>query len=163
MEDINEFWKEYPIPYQLSMDIDWFFCYNGIFFHVASNGFLLPKKAKTKNNEGFFINQVDNAQTQVDLALLASDNKSRRFKIVVRPNPLNLNYSSFMEFAEMGFVSLDTIGVHGKKYSLQVIARPKEYKRLEIKKHIVDNIKPLDVGKIYFQISDIDGTLLNLE
>ena len=163
MENINGFGNEYPIPYQLSMDIDWFFCFNGIFFHGASNGFLLPKKAKTKDNEEFFVNQHDNAQIQIDLALLMSDDKSSRFEIEVRPNPHNLNYNSFMEFAEMGFVSLDTIEVHNKKYSLQVIARPKEYKDLKIKRHIVDKIKPLDVNVAGFQISDINGTPLNLE
>ncbi len=63
----------------------------------------------------------------------------------------------------MGFVSLDTIEVHNKKYSLQVIARPKEYKDLKIKRHIVDKIKPLDVNVAGFQISDINGTPLNLE
>ena len=149
--------EEYPIQYQQSMDIDWFFCYNGLFFHVASNGILLPKIKNCKSP--FFVNQVENQKVQNRLARLMSNDEYIPFEIDVRHNPLNLNYSSFKEFARMGFVSLDTIG----KKELHVIARPKEYKYMELDKHLDIPIKQLDVKVARLQIIDIDGSPLILE
>ena len=59
----------------------------------------------------------------------------------------------------MGFVSLDTIG----KKELHVIARPKEYKYMELDKHLDIPIKQLDVKVARLQIIDIDGSPLILE
>lgn len=34
----------YREDYMLTHDIDWFFCHNGLAFHAASNGGIVPKE-----------------------------------------------------------------------------------------------------------------------
>lgn len=149
---------EYTKEYQLSRDIDWFFQFNGIFFHVASNGYVLPRLSETQQNKvPFFVDQENNAIVQIKTTKMMND-KNNRYNIVVRPNPNNLNYSTFIEYARMGFVSLDTIGVN----NFIVIARPQKYNNIEIPDDIDKDIKPLNVVLAKFQIADINGIPLKL-
>lgn len=140
---------EYDEDYQLCMDIDWFFKYKDVYFHVASNGHKLPPSVERR----------DNVKLQISTEHMIQDRRRKKYEIVIRPNPLGLNYGTFEDFARCGFVSLDTIDDNLDSKVLQVIARPKDYRNLPLKIDLVT----LNIGGEYIRIYDVDGTPLLLE
>lgn len=156
---------EYSEDYQLSRDIDWFFQYNGVYFHVASNGHLLPTKSNNDNgNDTFFVDQNKNAELQCNIEKIIHNSHKEKQKIVVRDNPRGLNYSTFIEFAKIGFVSLDTIDDnYGCSKNMQVIARPKVFKELELDERYKLHIKHLNPSELEIGIQDFDGNEFPLE
>ena len=149
---------EYDISYQLSMDIDWFFVYKGVYFHVASNGHKLPSL------EDFKVHQEENVLVQRKTERLIQSNNNSYEEIVTRENPRNLNHSTFIEFARLGFVSLDTINDNEESSILQVIARPIKYWPPQKQINVNDlNIGSLNILLAGIRIFDINGEQLILE
>ena len=145
----NQLNREYEDDYQLCMDIDWFFKYKDVHFHVASNGHKLPQSVKIG----------DNVKLQVITEHMIHDRRRRKYTIVTRPKPLGLNYGTFEDFARCGFVSLDTIDDTSDSKVLQVIARPTDYRNL----HLKIDLGTLNILGEHIRIYDIDGTPLLLE
>lgn len=85
--------NKYFIFYQRTHDIDWFFQYEGKYYHVASNGGKIPD----------IINKKINREIQ---HLLSLENDVCDAEYVIQ-NPEKLDYSSFFEFAKKGFISID--------------------------------------------------------
>ena len=148
-EGNNQLSEGYDDDYQLCMDIDWFFKYKDVHFHVASNGHKLPPSVK----------RGDNVKLQIFTEHMIQDRRRRKYKIVTRPNPLGLNYGTFEDYARCGFVSLDTINDTSDSKLLQVIARPNDYRNLPMKIDLVT----LNILGEHIRIYDIDGTPLLLE
>ena len=85
--------NKYFVFYQQTHDIDWFFHYKGKYYHVASNGGKIPD----------IINKNLNREIQHRLSL---ENNVCDAEYAIQ-NPEKLDYSSFFEFAKMGFISID--------------------------------------------------------
>ncbi len=159
MENDNIRSEEYPEQYQLSMDIDWFFSFKDYFIHVASNGHKLPSTDKFK------VYQDKNGNNQRETERLIQSKRKKKKDIVTRDHPRNLNYSTFEEFAKIGFVSVDTIDDNECSTVFQVIARPNNYKlhpkdKEKLKSVTLDELNIYQAGiKIY----DINGEPLVLE
>lgn len=148
---------EYELSYQLSRDIDWFFKFKDVYFHVASNGHKLPY---IQQEDGLYIvDQETNRELQSITERHIRDRRRTTYKIITRDNPHGLNYTTFEDYAKIGFVSLDTVsdGLDSKRF--HVIARPEEYRNLYLK-YKLGEINIFD-NRMY--IYDIDGTQLNLE
>ncbi len=102
--------SKYYKYYQETHDIDWFFQYHGRFFHVASNGGEIPDVVDKNNNR-----KIQHLVAMVD--------KVCKAKYTVE-DPEGLDYSSFLEFAERGFISIDRKGDTFNSQNYFVIAKP---------------------------------------
>lgn len=118
--------SRYTINYQTNYDIDWFFTDGNRYFHVASNGGAIPDFIKVDRDSNV---ELQNAIASMEIITL---------DISVIENPNNLNYSSFIDFAKKGFVSIDKINDAFDSQNYIVIAQPNS-----------NNLKPnIDVSKI---------------
>lgn len=98
---------KYRIDYQLTNDIDWFAEYNGIPLHFASNGHVIPAVIDSKNNRNIQrkIAEWSNIK-RINIDSLI--NKKIR-NLLTSDDNLDDYIASFVSFAKMGFVSLDTL------------------------------------------------------
>ena len=96
----------------MNHDIDWFFTDGNRLFHVASNGGAIPDFIKVDRNHNI---DVQNETTEMDI--VTTD-------ISVIDNPNGFDYSSFIDFAKKGFISIDKIDDGFDSQNYKVIAQP---------------------------------------
>lgn len=101
----------YRRDYQETHDIDWFFRYKGKVYHAASNGGLLPDK----------VDSLKNRTLQEKLEEMPSVFEVEMVQNVARQDE---DLSSFREYAEKGFISLDRKENDGDKLIYERIAFP---------------------------------------
>lgn len=102
---------KYRRDYQETHDIDWFFRYKGRIYHAASNGGLLPDK----------VDSLKNRTLQEKLEEMLGLFEVEMVQNLARQDE---DLSSFREYAEKGFISLDRKEVDGEKLSYKRIAFP---------------------------------------
>lgn len=101
----------YRRDYQETHDIDWFFRYKGKVYHAASNGGLLPDK----------VDSLKNRTLQEKLEEMPGVFEVEMVQDLARQDE---DLSSFREYAEKGFISLDRKENDGDKLSYERIAFP---------------------------------------
>ena len=101
----------YRRDYQETHDIDWFFRYKGKVYHAASNGGLLPDK----------VDSLKNRTLQEKLEEMPGVFEVEMVQNLARQDE---DLSSFREYAEKGFISLDRKENGGDKLSYERIAFP---------------------------------------
>ena len=101
----------YRRDYQETHDIDWFFRYKGKVYHAASNGGLLPDK----------VDSLKNRTLQEKLEEMPGVFEVEMVQNLARQDE---DLSSFREYAEKGFISLDRKENDGDKLSYERIAFP---------------------------------------
>lgn len=101
----------YRRDYQETHDIDWFFRYKGKVYHAASNGGLLPDKVDSLNNRLI-------QEKLEDLAGVYEVRMSERIQ------QQDEDFSSFMEYAAKGFISLDRSEDNGEDFHYHRVAFP---------------------------------------
>ena len=101
----------YRRDYQETHDIDWFFRYKGKVYHAASNGGLLPDK----------VDSLKNRTLQEKLEEMPGMYEVEMVQNLARQDE---DLSSFREYAEKGFISLDRKENDGEKLSYERIASP---------------------------------------
>jgi len=101
----------YRRDYQETHDIDWFFRYKGKVYHAASNGGLLPDK----------VDSLKNRTLQEKLEEMPGVFEVEMVQNLARQDE---DLSSFREYAEKGFISLDRKENDGEKLSYERIASP---------------------------------------
>ena len=101
----------YRRDYQETHDIDWFFRYKGKVYHAASNGGLLPDK----------VDSLKNRTLQEKLEEMPGVFEVEMVLSLVRQDE---DLSSFREYAEKGFISLDRKENDGDKLRYERIAFP---------------------------------------
>ena len=101
----------YRRDYQETHDIDWFFRYKGKVYHAASNGGLLPDK----------VDSLKNRTLQEKLEEMPGVYEVEMVQNLARQDE---DLSSFREYAEKGFISLDRKENGGDKLSYERIAFP---------------------------------------
>lgn len=101
----------YRRDYQETHDIDWFFRYKGKVYHAASNGGLLPDK----------VDSLKNRTLQEKLEEMPGVYEVEMVQNLARQDE---DLSSFREYAEKGFISLDRKENGGDKLSYEKIAFP---------------------------------------
>ena len=101
----------YRRDYQETHDIDWFFRYKGKVYHAASNGGLLPDKVDSQKNRMLQENIEDMLGVyEVEM----SQNLARQDE----------DFSTFVEYASKGFISLDRSEDNGEKPHYHRVAFP---------------------------------------
>lgn len=101
----------YRRDYQETHDIDWFFRYKGKVYHAASNGGLLPDKVDSQKNRMLQENIEDMLGVyEVEM----SQNLARQDE----------DFSTFVEYASKGFISLDRSEDNGAKPHYHRVAFP---------------------------------------
>lgn len=101
----------YRRDYQETHDIDWFFRYKGKVYHAASNGGLLPDK----------VDSLKNRTLQEKLEEMPGMYEVEMVQNLARQDE---DLSSFREYAEKGFISLDRKENDGDKLRYERIAFP---------------------------------------
>lgn len=101
----------YRLDYQLTHDIDWFFLCNGIAYHAASNGGLLPDKVDSRKNR-----LLQETLEDIDGEYLV--------RMSDWANQQDDDFTSFMEYAAKGFVSLDRNEDDGGRLRYHIVAFP---------------------------------------
>lgn len=101
----------YRRDYQETHDIDWFFRYKGKVYHAASNGGLLPDK----------VDSLKNRTLQEKLEEMPGVFEVEMVQNLARQDE---DLSSFREYAEKGFISLDRKENDEEKLSYERIASP---------------------------------------
>lgn len=101
----------YRRDYQETHDIDWLFRYKGKVYHAASNGGLLPDK----------VDSLKNRTLQEKLEEMPGVFEVEMVQNLARQDE---DLSSFREYAEKGFISLDRKENDGDKWSYERIAFP---------------------------------------
>ena len=101
----------YRRDYQETHDIDWFFRYKGKVYHAASNGGLLPDK----------VDSLKNRTLQEKLEEMPGVFEVEMVQNLARQDE---DLSSFREYAEKGFISLDRKENDGDKLRYERIAFP---------------------------------------
>jgi hypothetical protein len=101
----------YRRDYQETHDIDWFFRYKGKVYHAASNGGLLPDK----------VDSLKNRTLQEKFEEMPGVYEVEMVQNLARQDE---DLSSFREYAEKGFISLDRKENGGDKLSYERIAFP---------------------------------------
>lgn len=101
----------YRRDYQETHDIDWFFRYKGKVYHAASNGGLLPDKVDSLKNRTL---QEKLEEMPGMYAVEMADNLGRQDE----------DLSSFVEYAEKGFISLDRSEDNGEIPHYHRVASP---------------------------------------
>lgn len=147
---------QYSEDYQRCYDIDWFFKYKDYCFHVASNGGKIPDK----------IDESENTELQrfIEKIIMKNENKE---EVDIVQNPRHLNYSTFIDFASIGFISLDRIGDSFESQYYKVIAKPRGEKLPP--KNIVDKLPEIRIdtdnriNTDNIHIYDIEGHPIVLE
>lgn len=101
----------YRRDYQETHDIDWFFRHKGKVYHAASNGGLLPDKVDSLNNRLI-------QEKLEDVIGVYEVSMSERIQ------QKDEDFSSFMEYASKGFISLDRSEDDGDKPRYHRVAFP---------------------------------------
>lgn len=107
--------RRYARNYQMSRDIDWFFAYGNQYYHVASNGGAIPHFLN--------VDEKTNIELQKEFANFP-ENIEHVTAITVRDNPNGLNYSSFIDYAKKGLISIDKLDDEFENQNYIVIAQP---------------------------------------
>lgn len=154
----------YDISYQLTHDIDWFGIQNGVPFHVASNGDLIPEQIKEHVNQRnqTYVAQTPQVLSAEDILInerWLNEQKERYSRGISSSNnrESQLQFDreaylrSFAGFARKGFVSIDNSFI-GDKYVYKIVAYPKKYrdrfccsKNMELPEISLENLKGLNV------------------
>lgn len=117
----------YRKDYQLANDIDWFAKCKGIPLHFASNGCMLPKIVDSRTNRNIQ-RQIAEMGTQEKCEVAINEKEIRD---ILREGDNYDDYiASFVEFAERGFVSIDTIRTGEQDIRYIVVAYPQDKRRL---------------------------------
>ena len=101
----------YRRDYQETHDIDWFFRYKGKVYHAASNGGLLPDKVNSQNNR----------MLQEKIEEMPGIYEVEMIQNLVRQDE---DFSTFVEYASKGFISLDRSEDNGEKIHYHRVAFP---------------------------------------
>lgn len=101
----------YRRDYQETHDIDWFFRYKGKVYHAASNGGLLPDK----------VDSLKNRTLQEKLEEMPGVFEVEMVQNLARQDE---DLSSFVEYAEKGFISLDRSEDNGEIPHYHRVASP---------------------------------------
>jgi hypothetical protein len=127
--------RTYRKDYQEHHDIDWFAIYEGIPIHVASNGGEIPSAIKS----------VDNRAIQKYLAKLNPLSINNEIEIneewidVLKNEFEEFNSEAylrtFVEFAKLGFVSIDN-AIIGEEYQYKIVAFQKNREKLFSLNHV---------------------------
>lgn len=133
---------KYRKDYQLSHDIDWFCRYNNLPLHIASNGSVIPD----------FVDSSTNRKIQRILGekqILSSDIEiNKDVKKYLQNEDGYENYiSSFVDFARLGFISVDTI-TSEKNNEYLIVAYPKNGKYYDAKEEIPEILDDVFLEKI---------------
>lgn len=132
--------RKYYSNYQESHDIDWFFRYKRRLFHVASNGGKIP-------------NGIDSKTNRMIQHLLETEQK-KTSHIRIADNPDNLDYSTFYEYAEKGFISIDRVDGLFEEQIYFVVAIPST--PCLPSSSIIDLIPEINPFSVGMTIIDID-------
>lgn len=123
----------YRKDYQLANDIDWFAECRGIPLHFASNGCMLPKIVDSRTNRNIQ-HQIVEMSTQAKFEVAINGTEIRP---LLREGDNYDDYIvSFVEFAERGFVSIDTCRTGEQDTEYIVVAYPQD------KRHLIKAIEP---------------------
>lgn len=156
----------YDISYQLTHDIDWFGIQNGIPFHVASNGDLIPKiitKHINQRNQTYIV-QLTPILSIEDILInetWLNEQEERYYGNASNYSSYKESQyhfdrkaylSSFVEFASKGFVSIDNSFI-GDEYVYKIVAYPKKYRdrfccheNIDLPKISVEELKGLNIN-----------------
>ena len=121
--------KAYRKDYQERHDIDWFAIYEGIPIHVASNGGEIPSTIKSANNRAIqkylanldplsINNEIERNEEWIDV--LEKESEEFDTEAYLR---------TFVEFAKLGFVSIDNV-IIGEEHQYKIVAFPKKRDKL---------------------------------
>jgi len=139
--------SRYTKDYQMNYDIDWFFTDGIHYFHVASNGGAIPDFVNVDRNSNIELqNRIANSK------IVTND-------INVIDNPNGFNYSSFVDFAKKGFISIDKKNDGFDSQNYFVVAEPSNK---QIKPDGVDDLIPKlsEKNRFKIHIEDIRNELL---
>lgn len=147
--------RQYSKKYQKTHDIDWFFQCRSCYFHVASNGLMIPSEIMSQSNYDIqtkvyemeeVCDVVVNEEWITNYVLhqpLPQEYES------INDNPLENYLKSFRSMARKGFVSLDTRKTkENQEYIL--VAYPKQLKNINL-----NTIAQMGIPKI-------DGLIKNI-
>jgi len=138
---------KYRTDYELTHDIDFFFKYNGKYYHAASNGQRLPKVIDSSNNRLLQM-KIEQLPATYDVVWSpASERLSKEY-----------DFTSFEFFAERGFISLDCLFEENESASYLlyiVVARTAEEPDFSLYDEvIINNIPTIDINDEYIFIND---------
>lgn len=102
---------KYDIFYQETHDIDWFLKCNGKFYHIASNGGMIPDVVDRKNNQ------------MIQHMVAISEEKTNDIEMI---DDEDYKDSSFEEFAHKGFITIDRCYGDFDEQNYRIIAYPKD-------------------------------------
>lgn len=124
--------RHYYYNYQRTHDIDWFFKFENRYFHVASNCGIIPSIVDITNNR-YLQYEIANLQATTEAVVVVENNE-------------NLDLSSFEEYAQKGFISLDREDGDFENGNYYVVAIPRDG---EIPpKSIIEKIPEMDINKL---------------
>jgi len=119
----------YRKDYMLTHDIDWFFCHNGLAFHAASNGGIVPKEILSGENSKiqeavYGMQEPKGVEIEINEDYIRKNilNIPQDFSIDIK-NQFTDYIASFSAMAKKGFISLDR--KDGNEYFW--VARPKDF------------------------------------
>ena len=92
----------YRVDYQITHDIDWFALYDNIPIHVASNGNIIPKEIDSQTNRTIQQALVEKNIPKTDVVL-----HHQLIDMLNKTEHPEYYLQSFVEFAGLGFVSID--------------------------------------------------------
>ncbi len=129
---------KYSKEYQERHDIDWFALYDGMPIHVASNGGEIPANIDSRNNRKWqsFLSKYEPLLTNEDIFINEDWLNVLDNRLTVNNTNINayhfdkeLYKQTFVEFAKLGFISLDNAIVNNE-FQYQVVAYPIKKERL---------------------------------
>lgn len=123
----------YRKDYQLANDIDWFAECRDIPLHFASNGCMLPKIVDSRINRNI---QHKIAEMSTQAKFEVTINKTEIRSLLRKGGNYDDYIVSFVEFAERGFVSIDTCRIGEQDIKYIVVAYPKN------KRHLINALEP---------------------
>lgn len=120
---------KYRIDYQLTHDIDWFAVVCGIPIHVASNGNILPNEVDSKINR-----QIQKRLAEIHLDTCDVSVGQEVTNVLGKSGDLDFYLETFVEYASMGFVSIDSHKVLNERGSIDfrpvIVAYPSNRNKL---------------------------------
>lgn len=131
----------YHTDYQQTHDIDWFFRYHNILFHVASNGGVIPIIIDAKKN-------------RIVQSLISELPDISDSHLLVK-NDEGLILTSFLFYAKKGLISIDRFDENFDKRNYFVVAKPDKY--LEPTPDLLKLIPELDIKENEINIQGISN------
>lgn len=124
--------RTYRKDYQERHDIDWFAIYEGIPIHVASNGGVIPTIIKSGDNRAVQ-RYLANLETSLNVDITVNTEWLNQLANIESEHNNNFDKNTylptFIEFAKLGFISIDNAIINGE-YQYKVVAYPNKKQNL---------------------------------